>query len=124
MAVSPEYKEFLKELFEPIGPVKTKSMFGVDGVFVTLSDGDLMFGLVASEILYLKVDDTNRTDFEEEDKGPFVFETKNGKQDVASYYELPEALYDEPDTFTDWARKALDVALRARKPKKKRKKKS
>lgn len=124
MPVSPEYREFMEELFQPIGPIKTKSMFGVDGVFVTLPDGDVMFGLVANETLYLKVDDTSRADFEEQDKRPFVFETKNGKQDVASYYELPEALYDEPDAFTDWARKALDVALRARKPKKKRKRKS
>lgn len=123
MPVSPEYKEFLEELFEPFGPIKTKSMFGVDGVFAPLPDGDLMFGLIASETLYLKVDDTNRADFEEEDKGPFVFESKNGKQDVASYYELPEALYDEPDAFTDWARKAIDVALRTRKPKKKKRKK-
>lgn len=124
MSVSPEYKEFLEELFESFGPIKTKSMFGVDGVFASLPDGDLMFGLIASETLYLKVDDTNRPDFEEEDKRPFVFETKNGKQDVASYYELPEALYDEPDAFTDWVRKAFDVALRARKPKKKRNKES
>ena len=124
MPVSPEYKEFLEELFESFGPIKTKSMFGVDGVFAQLPDGDLMFGLIADEALYLKVDETNRSDFEEEGKRPYVFETKNGKQDVASYYELPEALYDEPDAFTDWARKAFDVALRRRKPKKKRKKKS
>lgn len=124
MPVSPEYREFLEELFEPLGSIKTKSMFGVDGVFMKLSDGDLMFGLIANETLYLKVDDTNRPDFEEEGKRPFVFESKNGKQDVQSYYELPEALYDESDVFTDWARKALDVALRARKPKKKRRNKS
>lgn len=99
-------------------------MFGVDGVFMRLPDGDLMFGLIASETLYLKVDDSTRGDFEEEGERPFVYESKTGKQDVASYYELPEALYDEPDVFTDWARKAFDVALRARKPKKKRKKTS
>ncbi len=122
MAVSPEYKAFLEELFEPLGPIKTKSMFGVDGVFASLPDGDLMFGLIARETLYLKVDDSNRADFEEENKRPFVFESKTGKQDVASYYELPESLYDDPDAFVDWARKSFDVALRARKPKKKRKK--
>ncbi|SIN98496.1 DNA transformation protein [Parasphingorhabdus marina DSM 22363] len=124
MPVSAEYKEFLQELFEPLGRIKTKSMFGVDGVFMKLPDGDLMFGLIADETLYLKVDDTTRADFEAEDKRPFVYESKNGKQDVASYYELPEALYDEPDVFSDWARKAFDVALRAKKPKKKRKNKS
>ena len=121
MAVSPEYREFLEELFEPLGRIKTKSMFGVDGVFMTLPGGDQMFGLIAGETLYLKVDDTNRADFQEEGKRPFVYESKNGKQDVASYYELPETIYDEPDLFTEWARKSLDAALRARKPKKKRK---
>ena len=120
MYVSPEYKEFLDELFEPLGPIRTKSMFGVDGLFLILPDGDLMFGLVAGETLYLKVDETNRPDFEEQGKGPFVFETKNGKSDVKSYYELPDALYDEPEDFAEWARKALDVALRARKPRRKR----
>ncbi len=121
MAVSPEYTDFIEELFEPFGPIKIKSMFGGAGVFAPLPDGDLMFGLIVSETLYLKVDDSNRADFAEEGKGPFVYERKGRGQAEMSYYELPESLYDDPEAFAGWARKAMDVALRARKPKRKRK---
>ncbi|MEP2987905.1 MAG: TfoX/Sxy family protein [Parasphingorhabdus sp.] len=98
-------------MFESLGQIKTKGMLGVDGVFMVLPDGDLMFGLVTDETFYLKVDDTNRVDFEREGKRPFVYKSKNGEKDVASYYELPETLYDEPDALMDWAKRFPDMPI-------------
>ncbi len=122
MAVSADYKAFIEELFHPFGPVKVRNMFGGAGVFAPLGDGDIMFGLIASQTLYLKGDETNRPDFEEEGMGPFVYGGK-GKEMAMSYYEVPERLYDDPEEFTTWARKALDVALRAKSSKPSRKSK-
>lgn len=79
MFISFEYKVFFEEFFELIGLIKIKSMFGVDGVFVLLFDGDLMFGFVVGEMFYLKVDDINWYSFEEEGMRLFVFELKVGK---------------------------------------------
>ncbi len=125
MPVSPEYKEFIKELFEPFGSIAIKRMFGGAGIFVPLPEVDLMIGLIVDDTVYLKVDDSNRADFEAEDKGPFTYGPPEAGRSMA-YYELPEWLYEDADALADWARKALDVAIRAnaKKPKKKKKKRA
>ncbi|MEQ8282540.1 MAG: TfoX/Sxy family protein [Parvibaculum sp.] len=107
MAVSPEYKEFVAEQLEPLGSVRIRNMFGGAGVYLD----DLMFGLIAGETLFFKVDDRNRADYVAEGSGPFIYEPPSGKTIAMSYYELPERLYDEPVELIDWARKALDAAL-------------
>lgn len=119
MAVSGEYKAFVAEQLEPLGPVRIRNMFGGAGVYFD----DLMFGLIAGETLFFKVDDRNRIDFEAEEMGPFVYEPPSGKSIAMSYYELPERLYDEPEELILWARRALDAALasKAAKPVKKKK---
>lgn len=108
MAVSKEFLEFISEQLEGFGPVDVKRMFGGAGIF---REG-LMFGLIAEECLYLKADDETKADFEAEGSGPFLYE-KNGKTMEMSYWRLPERLYDDPEEFTDWARHAFSVAMRA-----------
>ncbi len=108
MAVSAEFLEFISDQLEGFGPVDVKRMFGGAGIF---REG-LMFGLIADECLYLKVDDKTKPDFETEDSGPFLYE-KNGKAMEMAYWRLPERLYDDPEEFTEWARHAFSAALRA-----------
>ncbi len=121
MAVSPEYKTFVEDLFTPLGPVKVRSMFGGAGIFAPLEEGDVMFGLIARQTVYLKVDDENRLDFEQEGMEPFSFEGGD-KTVTMSYYQLPERLYDDPEELAAWGRRALAAARRAKaaQPKKKR----
>ncbi len=120
MAVSREYLDFVTEALEEFGPVDTRRMFGGAGVF---RDG-LMFGLIADEQLYFKVDDENRPDFEREDCPPFVYETKTGKKTVMSYSLAPERLYDDPEEMAGWAHGAFAAALRGDSAKKKPRKKA
>ena len=68
MAVSAEFLEFISDQLEGFGPVDVKRMFGGAGIF---REG-LMFGLIADECLYLKIDDKTKPDFETEDSGPFL----------------------------------------------------
>ena len=119
MAVSPEYKAFLLEMLEPIGDVSVRSMFGGGGVFCH----GVMFGLIADEKLFLKVDEDLQPEFEAEGLGPFVYEASGGKRGVMSYFEAPDSAYDDQDEMLLWARKALDAAFRedAKKPPSKRK---
>lgn len=105
MAVSSEYKEFLAEQLERLGPVRFRGMFGGAGVYLD----DMMFGLIFEETLYFKVDDRNRADFEAEEMGPFTYEMSDGSTGALHYYEVPERLYDDPDELVQWARKALAV---------------
>jgi len=116
MSLSPAFKDYLLDLFEPVGPLTIRSMFGGDGVF---RDG-LMFGLVADEVLYLKVDAQNQPAFEEAGSAPFTYEGK-GKPVRMSYWECPADVMEDPDAFADWARDAYDAALRGNRKKGKKK---
>lgn len=110
MAVSPEFQAFVAELLAPVGPVAIRRMFGGAGAFYD----EVMFALIADEVLYFKVDDSNRADFEAAGKGPFQYDTKNGRRALGGYYELPDELFEAPEELAAWARRSIDVALRAR----------
>lgn len=109
--------DFLQDLFEPVGRVTFRRMFGGEGVF---RDG-LMFGLVSDDILYFKADALTAARFDAEGCGPFVFESSRGLVET-SYRRIPERLYDEPDEFAEWALSAFEVAVRARQKPKRTKK--
>ncbi|BCP53094.1 DNA transformation protein tfoX [Kaistia sp. 32K] len=101
--------DYLAELFEPVGNVRIRRMFGGLGFF---RDG-LMFGIWQDEVIYLKVDDVTRAAFEAEGCGPFVYGSKNGRDTSLSYYRMPERLLDDTDELRHWALAAIDVAVRA-----------
>lgn len=116
-----EYVEFLLEQLESLGPVEAKRMFGGFGVYCDA----LMFGIVANDQFYLKVDDTNRPDFEAADLEPFTF-TRGTRTFAMSYYEAPPDALDDREELCRWARDAFAAATRAAKakaPKKRRRKK-
>ena len=75
----------------------------------------LMFGLVADDVLYLKVDGESMGRFKELDLEPFEYE-KNGAKIKMSYYMAPESIFEDPEQAKEWAALAFDAALRARKP--------
>ena len=110
MAVSAEFQGFVAELLAPVGPVSIRRMFGGAGVFYD----DVMFALIAGEVLYLKADDANRPDFEAAGTRPFRYQTRHGERALTGYWELPEELLDQPEACAAWARQAIDAALRAR----------
>jgi DNA transformation protein len=116
MALRSEFVEYLLELLEPFGDVKAKAMFGGFGIY----RHDLMFGLVANDSLYLKVDEKSRSEFESKGLSPFVYKMK-GKEFSMSYYKAPDEALEDPEEMAQWAQKAYDAAKRA--PQRKRMKK-
>ena len=111
MAISEGEKEFaahVVDMLQGVGPVYSKSMFGGFGVFL---DG-LMFGLIANNELYLKVDAENRGDFEALDLQAFTY-SKNGKDMQMSYWQAPEEAMEDLEIMTQWGNLGLAAALRA-----------
>lgn len=127
MAIDEDKKQFaafVVDLMQVVGPVYSKRMFGGHGIFL---DG-LMFGLIADNTLYLKVDDETRSTYEEHGLQAFTYQ-KQGTSASLSYYEAPEDSLEDLDVMRNWAAPAFEVALRAASRKKgsaksKRKKKS
>lgn len=106
MAVSREYLDFVLEQIGRILPVTSRAMFGGYGLY---SEG-LFFGLLSQDRIYLKVDDSNRADFEAAGMPPFTpFDGKPMK-----YFELPGDLIEDTTALRPWLEKALQVARTAK----------
>lgn len=113
MATSPSYRAFvLDQLSRVASAVSGRNMFGGVGIYT----GDLFFALIGNDTLYLKVDDTNRPDFEAVGMGPFRPFGEGGE--VMQYYEIPTDVLEEPEALRSWVEKAIEVARRARRAKK------
>lgn len=102
-----DYVIYLLEQLTGFGDVEAKSMFGGFGLYL---DG-LMFGIVANDTLYFKVDAISKPEFEALDLKPFTFE-KNGRKGTMSYHLAPASAVDNAEELCEWARKGHDAALR------------
>jgi DNA transformation protein len=108
MVASDSFGEFLREQLAPLGRITMRRMFGKTGVFC---DG-LMFGMVTDNMLYLRVDDHNRSAFKEAESFPSLSYEKKGSTIALAFWRAPERLFDEPDELVAWARIALAAARR------------
>jgi len=102
-------RDFLLDLFSDFGPVTIRRMFSGFGISV---DG-VNFALALRGGLYFRADDQTIPRFESEGSTPFQYQTRAKTVSVASYWRLPERLYDDPQELTGWARDALAAAQRA-----------
>ena len=111
MAISIEQHEYVAhivDLLQFFGPVESKSLFGGFGVFLE----GLMFGLIAGNELYLKVDGQNRQDYKDLGLQAFSFR-KNGKQFKMSYYQTPQEAMEDAELLSAWASRSYGAAMRA-----------
>jgi DNA transformation protein len=95
------------------GEVSTRRMFGGAGLYC---DG-MMFGLIADDIAYLKVDDSNREDFVKAGSSAFNPYPEKTKTYVMSYYEIPVDVLEDSEELGKWADRALAVAQKKKKRK-------
>ena len=108
-----EFVEHLLELLDAFGDVEAKAMFGGYGIY----RHGIMFGLVADDVFYLKVDEHNVDSFEERELQPFTYE-KRDRTVALSFYEAPDDAIESPHEMLAWAQGSFDAALRAVKKKK------
>jgi len=117
MPVSANYLSYVLDQLSALGAVHSRRMFGGIGVY----SGELFFGLIDDDVVYFKVDDSNRADYTS--RGCEAFQPFEGVVSM-NYYRVPEEILEDADEVCAWARKALSVAAAAaiaKAPKKKRK---
>jgi DNA transformation protein len=115
MPLSPEYREYLADLFASIGPIKFRRAFGLDAI---IAEG-VMVGFLLDDTIHLRTDGETRPLYEAEGGKPFTF-MKGDELIVTSYLSMPDRLYDDPDELAAWARRALAAALQSPTAQKKR----
>jgi DNA transformation protein and related proteins len=108
MAVSRGFQDFILDLLGPLDPVALRMFSGV-GLF----HGGAMFGLLARDAMYLRVDDTTRERFEGVGSQPFSYMRGEREVSLPAYYVVPEDLLGRQDELLQWTRDAIATARRA-----------
>ena len=110
MAVTKDYRAYVEDRLGSVATIATKSMFGGVGIY---AEG-LFMAVVDNDILYFKVDDTNRDDYVSAGMNPFSpYPDKDYV--MAGYYSLPEEVLEDDEVLAEWVAKSVEVARRAKK---------
>ncbi|MFZ5877166.1 MAG: TfoX/Sxy family protein [Nitrospirota bacterium] len=108
MPVSAEFRDYVLAQLACLGHVTGRPMFGGVGIYL---DG-VFFALIADDVVYFKVGDSNRSDYEAIGMKPF--RPYRNKKTTMPYYEVPVSVLEDVDQLAVWGRKAYAVATRAR----------
>jgi DNA transformation protein len=110
MRVSEGFKSLVLDGLEELGDTTARAMFGGVGLYC----GGVFFGLIASDVLYLKVGEENRPDFERAGSKPFrPYAHRSG---TMQYWAVPIDVLENVPELVRWARKAVGVATQAQTP--------
>ncbi|BEP34808.1 TfoX/Sxy family protein [Variovorax sp. V59] len=109
------FVQSLHEVFERLGRIETRRMFGGHGVW---HEGR-MIALVAKDTLYLKSDAGSAEHFDRLDLPPFTY-VREGKAMPMSYRLAPADLFEDREEAALWGRRAYEAALRSGQPPKKK----
>lgn len=107
-----QFVESLHEVFERMGRIEARRMFGGHGIY---HDGR-MFALVVNDTLYLKADADTLAEFEKRGLPAFGYE-REGRRTEMSYRLAPEEIFEDREEAMRWGRLAWEAALRAAAPK-------
>lgn len=102
-------RDGIEEMFQALGPVTIRRMFGGKGIY---HQGRILALDFRDEIL-LKADSVSAPDFEAAGCRQCTYEGRKGTPVKMPYWSVPEAAFDDPDEMAIWVRRAYEAALRA-----------
>ena len=109
MSASPEFIEYVRELFLPLGELTDGKFFGG----FAFKSGTKQFAMIMGNTLYLCVNNETRPKYEGLGMEPFSYTTKRGLIKVKKYYSAPEDLFEDQDKLIEWANEAIESAYKA-----------
>ena len=111
MAVSEEFVDYVVAQLSGWGDVSVRRMFGGAGLY---HEGT-MFAVIADDMAYLKVDDSNRGDFLQAGSAPFEPYPDKIKTTIRTYYEIPADVFENPAELAMWAQRSWIIATKNKK---------
>ena len=107
MTASQEYLEFILNQLKPVEKeIATKKMFG--GIGLNISG--TYFACIFDDVLYLKVDNSNREDYTKRGMEPFRYPYAKKRPLTLQYYQVPVEILENCDLLSQWALKSLEIA--------------
>jgi DNA transformation protein len=102
---SDSFRQFVLDQLAGVN-VTSRSMFGGVGLY----SGDVFFGIIAADVLYLKVDESNRHMFEQSGMKPF--KPYSGRTVTMKYYAVPLEVLESAAELEHWAQASIAAARR------------
>jgi DNA transformation protein len=109
LTVTGAFRTFVLDQLEELGNVTPRAMFGGVGLYYR----DVFFGIIARDVLYMKVDDTNQPDYERVGMGPFLPYPDRAGTAGMKYYAVPTEILENASDLAAWARKSVAVGERS-----------
>jgi DNA transformation protein len=111
MPVSDTFRDYVLEQLSELGAVNARRMFGGVGLY----SGELFFGVINDNLLYLRVDEASRPLFEA--AGMTALRPVRAKPEVvAAYYQAPDHVLEDAETLVEWVRRSVAVAAGQSRP--------
>lgn len=102
----------IEEIFEPLGPVSVRRMFGGKGIY---HRGLIIALEFSDEEILLKADSVSAPEFQGAGSRQWTYEGKKGKPVAMPYWTVPDEALDDPDIMVKWLRLAYEAAMRSKK---------
>ena len=109
----PEFARYCCELLSSAGPCTARRMFGGWGISVEGLSIAILADLGEGDTLWLKADESTRALFAAAGCKRFTYLAK-GEPKSMNYYSAPSEAMESPHFMAQWARLALEAAVRAR----------
>jgi DNA transformation protein len=105
LKVSAAFRDYVLAQLEELGEVTARAMFGGIGLYRR----GVFFGIIAGDVLYFKVGEANRRDFERYAAPPF---RPYPDRPSTKYFAVPVDVLENAQDLAAWARKSLRAAAR------------
>jgi len=109
MALDTDFTDYILDQLGDMGIIETKNMFGGTAV---LRNG-AAFAKIKHGTLWLKVDDSNISDFIDQGMAQYTYGKDKSRQ--LNFYETPAEVLEDRDILIRWATKASEAAVRSKK---------
>ncbi len=90
--------------------ITSRKMFGGYGIYLN----GVIFGIIAEDVLYFKVDDSNQEEFVSRGSKMLTYLSK-GKEVPLPYWEVPADVLEDRGMLLDWMFTSVEVTIRGNK---------
>ncbi len=108
MRVSASFRDFVVDQLSGVDGLRARAMFGGVGLYAE----DVFFGILAADVLFFKVDDTNRREYETAGSSPF--KPYADRAMTMPYYNVPIGVLEDAVMLGQWAARAVAIAKTAK----------
>ncbi len=101
----------LHDVMRNVPGIRARAMFGGWGIY----QNEVVFGIIADDQLYFKVDEKNLSDYKTRGSKAFTYEGPKRKLIAMSYWEVPADILEDTAALTGWIKKAVQASRRNKK---------